>query len=683
MITLTLFAGARATRPSAVVEFGWLEFCADVACRCAAESTATDKRDLPAYGPYRLRDGTTRSAANVESMSRVVGLDVDDCDLEALRARITELKLAAIVHGSPSDDPAGTRKVRVYVHADREHAPSEAGAVRRATAQLLGVRNDPSTGNADRILFVGRLAGTEARYVERFDGSPLLLADLDLGVVTVPDTTPTPAPERDRPAYDAAKYAILGALGPWQDYDGRKNSVCLALGGMLRKMDGWSRADAEDLVRNWLPAGVAGVDVDAGVRTATKAWDRAPEECSGRMGLDAVVGERTGAVIEQALFLPLHSAQVEAPAPTAAPDADPFGIAVDWGNDVEIPLRYLCEGLCLVPSDGKIAAVFGQPGAGKGPLADHMAACFALGEPILGQFACIRQRVLLLCFESARLTERRLRRMARAMGHAPRELMQQLWLYDCRAVLDPCAPGFIELVRRTCVERSIGVIVLDSYTSATMSSGIDYMRPEYALLAKALGSIDSVLTIAVAHGNKAGAESATPRIKDLAYSGAFASLIETGIAVSKPESDDGTLIRVCCARAPETGFAPFHARFADVEGDGLAVTVDANASTGRERGANLNSGNVARADDKAARTLLAGKRIMASLTSDQCVKRAELRARGGAGVNAADAALAALVSAKLLTLIAGAYQLTPAGVAADEGAIDTALGRVGSFTRGV
>ncbi len=60
--TLTVYAGARATTPAAVDALTWDEFCDEVEALAREETPHTDKRDLPAFGPYRLRDGATRAA---------------------------------------------------------------------------------------------------------------------------------------------------------------------------------------------------------------------------------------------------------------------------------------------------------------------------------------------------------------------------------------------------------------------------------------------------------------------------------------------------------------------------------------------------------------------------------------------------------------------------------------------
>lgn len=704
-IALSVFAGARATTPAARDALTWDAFCDEIAALCQRRTTATDKRDLIAFGPYRLRDGATRAAANVERMASVAALDLDSVDLDALRARLAGLGVSAIVHGSPSDDEHGTRKARIYVQLDREHDPADAGRVRDAVAALLGVQHDPATRNADRIFFCGRLAGTPPRFVERFNGRALALAELPPAptpastmtapthaAAPTPDVAATAAREQDTRARTAAAAAILTAIGPAHEHDGRKHALCGALGGMLRKAS-WTRDDCADLVRAWLePIKDRGdVDVEKGVKWACGAWDKLPAECSGRAALDAVVGSSVGAIVEQAALLAwrAHRTAIDECEPgttrhDAGDDGDPFAASklVSW-IAAEPVIDYLCRGLRLAPSDGKVAAIFGQPAAGKGPLADHIAACFALDAPVLGRFEVARRaRVLLLDFEGATLTNKRVRRMARAMRREPHELQQWLYVYNQSAELNPIDPTYLDRVRRFIAEHAIDVLVVDSYTSAMLNAGIDSNRPEYAQLAKGLASLNR-LSIVVAHANKAAAESTTPRIKDLAYSGALGSLVGTGIAVAKPEPADSYLVRITCARAPETEFAPMQVRFSDVDGGGLAVEVVDDAGptqTRREkRNASTSYGAAIERLDKARLMLEYLRHESHGQHSQQ-----DIMTESGAGRRSQRAVLdawAVLCRGNFITGSAKRWWITEKGRTASESDIRAAAGYTAQFGR--
>jgi hypothetical protein len=278
-------------------------------------------------------------------------------------------------------------------------------------------------------------------------------------------------------------------------------------------------------------------------------------------------GERVEARVEAA----------RAPVLAAAEDSDPWATCVDW-TAAERPIPYLCEGLRLAPSRGKISLIAGGPGGAKGPLADYLAVCFALGLPAFGQHPCKRSRVCLVDEEGIYLTERRIRRMTRAMGHDPSELVGHLRAIDASLVGAMTDVANLQALERIVVDDGIGVVVLDSYTAAMLSSNVEANSPQFALLAQLLGRL-GVLVIAVAHANKATGDE-EPRLSDIAYSGAVGAMAQTALVVHYPDPADTNTVRIACARAPETRFAPFSVRFADESDGSLSVTaVEASEST--------------------------------------------------------------------------------------------------------
>lgn len=256
-------------------------------------------------------------------------------------------------------------------------------------------------------------------------------------------------------------------------------------------------------------------------------------------------------------------------APVDGDTADPWHRAYDWTAPEE-PVPYLCEGLRLAPSRGKISLIAGAPGGAKGPLADHIATCFALGLPVFGEHAVERSRVILVDCEGLSLTTKRIRRMTRAMGHRASELGDWLYPIDASALGDLSAVSNLVALEERVHALDARVVVLDSYTTAMLASGVDANSPQFAQLAQLLGRL-GVLVIAVAHARKIdpGEE---PQLVDVAYSGAVAALAQTAIVTSRPDPADEYRIRAACARAPETRFAPFEIRFHDEPDGGLSVT---------------------------------------------------------------------------------------------------------------
>jgi len=208
---------------------------------------------------------------------------------------------------------------------------------------------------------------------------------------------------------------------------------------------------------------------------------------------------------------------------------------------------------------------------GKGPFADYVAVCFALGRKVLGCFPCKQANAVVLDHEGAVLTRRRIRRMCRAIGVDPDELDGRLWVFEASEA-KVLSEGFERDLRALVADKNIGVVVSDSYTTAMLGEDIDANKPEYAALAKILAKLD-VLVLGVLHNNKAAAEKATPSVTDLAYSGGLGALAQTAVMVTRLDEADHTLLRVSCARAPEERFTPFQIRFAGATGEPLSVSL--------------------------------------------------------------------------------------------------------------
>jgi hypothetical protein len=262
---------------------------------------------------------------------------------------------------------------------------------------------------------------------------------------------------------------------------------------------------------------------------------------------------------------PFHVAQP--PDPTRSPWDQPMSFL-----SPEEPIQYLCEGLRLAPARGKISVIAGNPGGGKGPIANHLAVCFALGLKAFGVHQCEQTNVLLIDCEGVRLTMRRLRRLARGLGQDPAQLEGRLVVIDGSTLGDLTTPENQGELERVVRERNIGAVLLDSYTTAMLPTGIDSSTPQYAILAQLLARLD-VLVLAIAHRSKANAKAGEPALSDIAYSGAFAALAQTAIVVHYPDERDKHCVHVGCARAPETGFAGFDVRFRDGDGDSLIAEI--------------------------------------------------------------------------------------------------------------
>lgn len=581
MPIVTIYRGARDTAPVDVADLPWPEVARALAATAneppgapADASAEEQKKSLIAFAPHALAPGATRALENVTQVSALV-LDVDQgATPEEIAQRLTDFGIAGLVYESPTSTPS-TPKFRVVAPVVAPISPADCRETRLRFAAVLGLAPDCGVRgavDASKLFFAGRLHGTPERRVWLVDGAPVDTSALP----PCPGAEwhappPAPALAAHLSELPPANAGVAAALGPWTAHQGRKWLVCGAVGGIMRKY-GYTAAQCESTIRAWLPADEPTVDADAGVSWALGAWSKAAEDVSGRAELERVIGSDHADVVCEAARAGTPWGRVEVatrgpflPVPTN-PSGDPLGVRHLY-SDPEVAIDYLCAGLCLAPCTGKISIIGGLPNAGKGPLADYIAVCFATGTPLFGRFKVEREAVLLIDYEGALLTMRRTRRMARALGIDPNALDATLDVRDTTAV-HPFDPAFLAAVAK----HPARVVVLDSYTSALLVTDLDPNKNEFAQFARALAKMGK-LVIAVAHARKpaAGAKGERPTLGDIAGSGALGAMAFTGISCWKPDDEDPYRVRVGCMRAPEKGFEMFDIVFRDVEGDGLAL----------------------------------------------------------------------------------------------------------------
>lgn len=175
-IRLTVLAGAFDKVPAHQDDYRAWSDVADEIEALALQAERPRKTDLPAISfaklsqPYNVDE-------HVECLT-AIAIDVDRCNLAALRAAIKRRKLAALVYASPSDDASDpdARRVRVCAPVTRPIAPDEIKHVRRAFAEAIGI--GPGCGvetaeAASQIMFAGRVEGTPARETWRHEGAPV------------------------------------------------------------------------------------------------------------------------------------------------------------------------------------------------------------------------------------------------------------------------------------------------------------------------------------------------------------------------------------------------------------------------------------------------------------------------------------------------------------------------------
>jgi P4 family phage/plasmid primase-like protien len=274
-IHVTLYQGAKKPEPEWQDCMAWDELVESM--RDVIGLEAREKTRLLALGPHRLTV-PYRKEENVAAVTLLV-IDLDRCDLPALATRIGELDVAAILYGSPSDDPAKSeRRVRVVAPVTREIRPDECAATRKAFAELLGLTPGQGVEGAidpARLFFIGRIEGTPERLFEAIEGHPVdvdaLLAqplECDWGTPAVPGTT--------RSSVSTSRVGRVAAVVlPLVVEKGQRHDMARALGGWLARFElgAWSDGEISAVVRA-LPSD----DREARVRDALESAARARRE---------------------------------------------------------------------------------------------------------------------------------------------------------------------------------------------------------------------------------------------------------------------------------------------------------------------------------------------------------------------------------------------------------------------
>jgi hypothetical protein len=601
---ITTYAQARSSTPAGAAALTWPEICDELEAKAnETRSTAQvdpveQKKRMASWGPYALKPDTTRANENVDHVS-LLALDVDKGDRDAVAARLEEHGWAGFIYESPSstdDDP----RFRVVSPITAPIAPESCREMRLAFAEALGL--EPGCGveqacESSRIYFAGRLAGTPERRVDRVEGAPVDVAALPAPVKAWVAAKPATARAGGKAGASSRGARVIGVMYPHYTID--RHELVRGLGGWLASQ-GWPDAEIVSVVEA-LPSDQVPERVKQ-VLEATRDF-RAGKPVMGWKVLSERLGNDDAKRLEKAAQSPVFAtwraaqrgandtgedaaAKLEREARGAQKPAGKVldshgGELASWDEDDE-PIEYTCQGLRIAPSDGKITIVGGLPGSGKGPLVDYLAVCIALGKPVLGRFACAQSKVLLLDAEGMRLTKRRARRLARALGHDPRELRGRIELRNV-SKLDVDSTQFLDWLKSK-IEDGFRVIVLDSYTSAMMSQETEANSIQFADLAKTLGSL-GVTVIVIAHARKppGGVKNEPMTLADIAGSGALGAMAATGIAVSKPDRDNSNLIHVECLRAPEEDFEAFDVEFSDTDGGrGLALEIITKAEARRD-----------------------------------------------------------------------------------------------------
>jgi len=229
-------------------------------------------------------------------------------------------------------------------------------------------------------------------------------------------------------------------------------------------------------------------------------------------------------------------------------------------------LHWLVRGLDLAP--GKCSAIHGVPGAAKTPIALALATCVQHGVDFLGM--PVRQaRVGYIDLEGGPRTRLMADRIAFGLCVEPIEV----------TTIEPCPIDVLaSQIERTIVLRGFGLLVLDSYSAANVSMGVDVNSSRFGALAYGLVPVANrtdCLIVLVAHDRKGAARERS--LQAITGSGVLNGAIQTGVQLYHP-GVDRNLVAVHCTRPASAGFPPMRVRFADDSASGaLTVSLDGQA----------------------------------------------------------------------------------------------------------
>jgi hypothetical protein len=400
------------------------------------------------------------------------------------------------------------------------------------------------------------------------------------------------------PEAEAARERLVKTLAPYFRERGIRWSLCGPIGGACAKA-GLPAAECAEIVAGLLECAEDECDVDAGVMRALGAYELADPSTAtgygelsrltarpdGKPSLAAFTFQRElerfaarfqnkthGAVAintdqrELARFAARFATPTqETPSagtelePAPADDLGPFASPVDLTTEPE-PIAYLIPELALGP--GKISLVSGYPGTAKGLFLSLLSLAVAGGVRCL-DFEVQRARVLYTDFETGRVAETRLKRLALGLGLDLGALTREGW-FEFHHMPQTIDVGWIKFCERICRAREIGLLAVDSYSSANESA--DANEAAFATLAKNLGQLSMAtgVTVAVtAHNKKAGKRQEGADLEQVSGHNAFVGAAQTVIMLKRPDDTKKTRIEVSCARAPDEGFPTFGIEWRD------------------------------------------------------------------------------------------------------------------------
>ncbi|MGH7024185.1 MAG: AAA family ATPase [Caulobacteraceae bacterium] len=385
-------------------------FPQDTTLRAFAEvirsESAPSKERLPwlklaAFGADRTAKGSLRHDDNLVSIIGVEGdYDGEQMSVDEAVQRLAAEGVAAVVYTTPSHTPERPRW-RVLAPTSQTLDRRHRGALCAQLDTALGGVLAPESFTASQAYYFGRIGDGHDHRVELVDGRPID-DGVDLSSARAGEHLPKPKAAND----DYGDDIDLGdaAAGFRAEPDWARVHDAL----------GFIEADSRD---NWLNAGMAihagGAGSEAAYGIWTE-WSRASDKFNERdqrrtwKGFGKKNTLRIGTLFHLAAAHGWNHGKVDAP-PSRLTFLSPAECAVST------PRSYVVKGIL---ARGDIAAIFGQPGAGKSLIAPYLGYRTAQGERAFG----LRTRqgpVLYVAAEDAQGMRGRVTALSLACGDAP------------------------------------------------------------------------------------------------------------------------------------------------------------------------------------------------------------------------------------------------------------------------
>lgn len=334
-------------------------------------------------------------------------------------------------------------------------------------------------------------------------------------------------------------------------------------------------------------------------------------------------------------------------------------------------LVYVVPSLELAP--GKVSALQAYANGGKTPIALLLMLCIAAGRDFLGH-TVVQCPTLFVAWENPILAQEREARLCAGLGLDRAAVPMSFFTPNCQLY-----DGFVDALERHIRDHRIGVVAIDTYTSA-LPDEVEHNSSQFGQWLRRLGQLSDAtgcLVLVLMHENKSDKQDG---MRGISGHNSAAGALQAAIRL-EPRDD---AIRVSCTRAVRKAFEPFAVRFRDVPDE--AAPTGSSLVAERLCEAKLSATRAtptpaaARDSDRARReTQDAGQTIVTELRhgleaeAQPGYSYEHLRRQTGLSRRPVEVALRRLKESGLVEIVAGLYSLTDQGRAADAREVGLAL----------